>query len=106
MFSVHQRALAGIRTHHRNHPTCIENDLCRFWISKDVRFCGTIDVPSCDRSAHDDDIFHQTDDGWVFRNGQSNIRQWADRNQRDFMWILVNQLNDEIGGKPGIYFVL
>ena len=63
----------------------------------DIRFGSAVDVSTGDRAAHDHDVFHQRRDRRIFRNGQRDVRQRPDGNQRDLMRILVHKFDDEIG---------
>ena len=97
-----QSTFPNVGTDHGDGPAGIENDLCSLRIVVDVRFRRSVDIPASDGASHDDDVFDQRCDCGVFRNCQGYIRQRPDRNKSDFMGILVDHLDDQIGREARI----
>ena len=85
-------------------PARLENDLGGFGIVVDVGFGRGVDVAAGDRASHEDDFFDQGNDGGIFENGQRDVGQRPDRNQRDLMRRGVHHLDDEVRPEARIHF--
>src|SRR6266403_1709375 len=99
-----QRLVAHIEANHGQPPAGLENYLRGFGVVVNIRFGGGVHIAATDRAAHDDDLFHQRNDGWILLNGERDVGERADWDERDFVRSGVHHLDDHVGAVAGIDF--
>jgi hypothetical protein len=97
-----ERAIADGEADHGERPAGAENDAGGFGIVVDIGFGGGGDVAAGNRAAHDDDFADERDDGGVLFDGESDVGERADGDERDLVRSGVDELDDEIGGEARV----
>jgi hypothetical protein len=92
-----KRFVANVEADHGERPAGLEDDLRGFGIVVDIGFGGRVHVAALEGAAHENDFLDERNDGWIFLEGERDIGERADGNERDFMRHSVDQLDDEVG---------
>ena len=95
---VHPGLFRDIQPDHRHRPVCREHDVGRLRVVVNVRLCRRGRIARHHRIAtHQHDLVNQTGDARLELQGQSDVRQWSDRNKRDFARSLQDLLDHKFG---------
>ena len=80
----------------------VEDHLGGLGVVVDVGLGGRRDIALGDRAAHDHDFLDERHDARVLEDGQRDVGQRADRDERELPGHLVDHLDDQVGGEAGI----
>src|SRR5207302_9725642 len=102
MLLSQQSLIGNIETDHGQWPSGLKHDLSSFGIVVDVGLRCGIYVSAGNTATHEDDFPYQRNNRRVLLDGERDIGQWTNGNQRDLVWRRMHQLNYQIRGKKSV----
>ena len=92
----HQRLVGDVEADHRHRHAAVEDAPRRLGVDVDVELGRRGDVPLGDRAAHDHDPLHVLGRLGVVRQEERDVRQRADRDERDRPGRAEDPLGEEV----------